>query len=240
MTLLGVNVDHVATLRNARGTGEPEPLQAALSARLGGADGIVCHLREDRRHINERDVRLLLETVHAGLQLELALADDIVKFALEVKPAEVMIVPERRQELTTEGGFDAIGGQAKLAAAIAAFREAGITVSVFVAPEMAQLEAAQKAGAETVELHTGPFSHARTAAEQDVELDKIETAAHRAWELGLEVHAGHGLNYGNIERLLKTVPVERVNIGHAIVSRALFTGFENAVRDMKALIAASS
>lgn len=240
MTLLGVNIDHVATIRNTRGNREPEPLQAALVAESAGADSIVCHLREDRRHITDRDVRMLAGMVQTSLQLEMALSPDIIKLALEVRPAEVMIVPERRQELTTERGFDAAKEFDALKGAVQKFREAGIGVSVFVSAEMAQVEAAHKAGAETVELHTGPYSHAKTTAEAEAELDRLETAAHRGWELGLEVHAGHGLNYHNIERLVRQIPVEKVNIGHAIISRAVFSGLENAVRDMKALVASAS
>ena len=240
MSLLGVNVDHVATIRNARGGHEPEPIHAALVAEASGADSIVCHLREDRRHITDRDVRLLGEVLHTGLQLEMALHEDVINVALELKPREVMIVPEKREELTTEGGFDAVKEQDRLKLVVGKFRTAGIGVSVFVDADMQQVDAAHKAGADTVEIHTGPYSHAKAEAEYDEELDRIETAAHRAWELGLAVHAGHGLNYHNVERLLRQIPVEKVNIGHAIVSRAVFTGLENAVRDMKALIAAIS
>jgi pyridoxine 5-phosphate synthase len=240
MTLLGVNVDHVATLRNVRGGTEPEPIQAALLAEMAGADSIVCHVREDRRHIRDRDLRLLRQVVKTSLQLEMALEEDLIGLALEVRPNEVMIVPERRQELTTEGGFDAVGRQQDLAAAVKRFREVGVGVSVFVDALLPQVEAAHRAGAGTIELHTGPFSH--TSSENDVEneLDKLETAAHRGWELGLQVHAGHGLDYRNVELLIRKLPVEKVNIGHAIISRAVFSGIENAVRDMKALITAAS
>lgn len=237
MTLLGVNIDHVATVRNARGGREPEPVQAALQAEFGGADSIVCHLREDRRHIRDRDVHLLQQLVQTSLQLEMALVDDVVKVALEVKPSEVMIVPERRAEVTTESGFDAVKNAGPLKDNIGKFKNAGIRVSVFIDADMGQVEAAHKAGASTVELHTGAFSHAENDTQYDEELDKIETAAHRAWELGLEVHAGHGLNYHNVERLIRQIPVEKVNIGHAVVSRAVFSGIENAVRDMKGIIA---
>lgn len=238
MTLLGVNVDHVATIRNARGGKEPEPVTAALIAEISGADSIVCHLREDRRHIKERDVRALRQTVASPFQLEMALDDGIIEIALDVKPDEVLIVPERREEVTTEKGFDAVAGADALKSAAGRFKEAGIGVSVFVDADMAQVEAAHAAGADLVEIHTGPYAHAKSNKEVEAELDKVETAAHRAWELGIAVHAGHGLNYQNIERLLRQVPVEKVNIGHAIISRAVFTGFENAVRDMKAIIAA--
>lgn len=237
MTLLGVNVDHVATIRNARGGHEPEPVHAALVAETSGADSIVVHLREDRRHIRDRDVRLLKEVLHTNLQLEMALNDDVMKVALETRPLEVMIVPERREELTTEGGFDAVREADRLKSAVDTFKGYEIGVSVFIDAAIAQVEAVHKAGAKIVELHTGPYSLAITSQKIDEELDKLETAAHKAWELGLEVHAGHGLNYHNIERLLRQLPVEKVNIGHAIVSRAVFSGFENAVRDMKAIIA---
>lgn len=240
MTLLGVNIDHVATLRNARGGKEPEPVTAALTAEINGADGIVCHLREDRRHISERDVRILREVLRTPLQLEMALAGDIISFALDVKPAGVLIVPERRQELTTEDGFDATGNADRLKEAVGRFKEAGIEVSVFTNPAMEHVEAVHEAGADAVELHTGRYANARGEEAVDKALDEIETAAHRAWELGLSVHAGHGLNYDNVERLLRQIPVEQVNIGHAIVSRALFTGFENAVRDIRMQISAVS
>lgn len=236
MTLLGVNIDHVATIRNARGGREPEPVQAALQAEFGGADSIVCHLREDRRHIKDRDVALLQQLVQTSLQLEMALVEDVMKVALEVKPPEVMIVPERRAEVTTEAGFDAVKNADALGAAVKKFNDAGISVSVFIDAEMQQVETAHKAGASIVELHTGPYAHAENAEQVEGTLDKLETAAHRAWELGLEVHAGHGLNYHNIERLIRQIPVEKVNIGHSIVSRAVFSGLENAVRDMKNMI----
>jgi len=237
MTLLGINVDHIATIRNARGGAEPEPVHAALAALAAGADSIVCHLREDRRHIRDRDVRLLRELLPHGLQLEMALHDDIIKVALETRPVEIMVVPERREEVTTEGGFDAVREFERLKAAVKKFRTRDIGVSVFVDAEMAQVEAAHKSGAGTVELHTGVYAHADTEAKAGAALDKLETAAHRAWELGLVVHAGHGLNYHNVERLLRQIPVEKVNIGHAIISRAVFSGMDQAVRDMKAIVA---
>ncbi|MBZ0135093.1 MAG: pyridoxine 5'-phosphate synthase [Planctomycetes bacterium] len=233
MTLLGVNIDHVATIRNARGGREPEPVQAALQAEYGGADSIVCHLREDRRHIRDRDVRLLRELVQTSLQLEMALVEDVLKVALDVKPQEVMIVPERRLEVTTENGFDAVKHAESLKSHVERFRKAGISVSVFVDADMKQVEAAHASGASTIELHTGPYAHARTDKETEGALDSLETAAHRAWELGLQVHAGHGLNYHNVTRLIRQIPVEKVNIGHAIVSRAVFSGIDGAVREMK-------
>lgn len=240
MTLLGVNIDHVATVRNAREGREPEPVQAALQAEFGGADSIVCHLREDRRHIRDRDVRLLRELVQTSLQLEMALAEDVVKVALDVKPPEVMIVPERRTEVTTEQGFDAVKNTETLKAHVERFHKAGIVVSVFIDADMKQVEAAHKCGVSVVELHTGPYAHATTEQQLEGRLDSLETAAHRAWELGLEVHAGHGLNYHNVTRLIRQIPVEKVNIGHAIVSRAMFSGIDNAVREMKNVIAGLS
>lgn len=236
MTLLGVNVDHVATVRNARGGQNPDPVTAALIAEMAGADGIVCHLREDRRHIRERDVRLLREMVKTSLQLEMAPTDEIVQLALTVKPAEILIVPERRSEVTTERGYDCVTNLAHLKAVAERFSESAISVSVFVDADEAQLKAAQQAGADMVELHTGPYAHAPNSLERDKELDKLDTAAHIAMELGMKVHAGHGLDYHNLADLLERVPVERVNIGHSIVSRSIFIGFENAVRELRMLM----
>jgi pyridoxine 5-phosphate synthase len=228
----------VATIRNARGGREPEPVTAALIAEQSGADSIVCHLREDRRHIKDRDVRLLRESVQTSLQLELALHQDVVAVALEIRPHEIMVVPERREEVTTEGGFDCIKDGRRFGAAIKPFRDAGIGVSVFVDADVEQVRAAQRLGAHIVELHTGPFSHAASEADATRELERLHVAAKAGWEVGLEVHAGHGLNYRNVLRLLERVPVRKVNIGHSIVSRAVFTGFEAAVREMKALVQA--
>lgn len=236
MTELGINVDHVATLRNARGGAEPDPVAAALAAELAGADSIVCHLREDRRHMRDRDVQLLRQVVKTSLQLEMAATPEMLKIALEIKPHEALLVPERRKELTTEGGLDCTSSSGALRATIKALRAAGILVSVFIDADSNQVEAARKLGASAIELHTGPYAHARGAALAK-ELEKLETAAHRGWECDLAVHAGHGLNYRNIAPLLKRLPVERVNIGHSVVSRAVFTGFESAVREMKALVA---
>jgi len=236
MTLLGVNIDHVATVRNARGGHEPDPVTAAQVAELAGADSIVCHLREDRRHIRDRDVKLLREVVKTSLQLEMAASPDVIKFALDVRPDEIMLVPERRAELTTEGGLDCVKQRAELEPVIRQFLDAGIGVSIFIDPDRAQLECAKAIGAHTVELHTGPYAHASTEKAREAEIDRIETAAHAGWEAGLVVHAGHGLNYLNLRPLLKRVPVEKVNIGHSIISRAVFAGLENAVREMKRLV----
>lgn len=233
MTLLGVNIDHVATIRNARGGHEPDPLQAALLAEEHGADSIVCHLREDRRHIRDDDVRRLAAALKTSLQLEMALHEDVIAVALEVNPPEVMVVPERREEITTEGGFDCVKHAGRLAAAIARFGEAGIGVSVFIDAEAAQVKAAHQLGARIIELHTGPYCD---ELDTDAELAKLQSAAGLGRELGLEVHAGHGLNYDNIEALIRQVPVRKVNIGHSIVSRAVFTGMGAAVTEMKALL----
>ncbi len=239
MIQLGVNVDHVATIRNARGVFEPDPVQAAMLAESSGADSIVCHLREDRRHIRDDDVRRLANSVKTSLQLEMALHPGVIAVALEVKPPEVMIVPERREELTTEGGFDCVNEFARLADTVAEFRAAGIKVSVFIDAHAGQVEAARKAGATIVELHTGPYSHAATSAEARKELDVLAAAAKHARALGLEVHAGHGLNYENLPQLLREVPLAKVNIGHSIVSRAVFTGLDRAVAEIKALMRGS-
>ncbi|MBK8205822.1 MAG: pyridoxine 5'-phosphate synthase [Planctomycetes bacterium] len=235
MTLLGLNIDHVATLRNARGGAEPDPVQAALIAEENGADSIVCHLREDRRHIRDADVRRLRDSVKTSLQLEMALHQDVIAVALAIKPLEVMVVPERREEVTTEGGLDCVRHSRQLGDAIARFREAGIGVSVFMDAEAAQVAQAHALGAHTIELHTGPYCH---AADAEPELLRLEAAAVQAKALGLEVHAGHGLNYRNIQQLLRRVPVSKVNIGHSVVSRSIFTGFAAAVREMKTLIEA--
>jgi pyridoxine 5-phosphate synthase len=237
MTELGVNVDHVATVRNARGGREPDPVTAALLAEMSGADSIVCHLREDRRHIRDDDVRRLNEQVQTFVQLEMTLEDGVIEVALGIKPREVMIVPERREELTTEGGFDCIAHGMRLQTTVKRFADAGIGVSVFIDPDLKQVEAAHKAGVNIVELHTGPYAHAAAAGDANIELAALQAAHEAAEEAGLVVHAGHGLNYHNVRGLLDYVPVEKVNIGHSIVSRAVFSGFEQAVRDMKAQVA---
>lgn len=237
MTLLGMNIDHVATLRNARGGTEPDPVRAALLAEQAGADSIVCHLREDRRHIRDADLRLLRQRVNTSLQLEMAAHPDVVRVALEVRPLEIMLVPERRAELTTEGGLDCLGQRAALAPVIAGFLGEGIGVSVFVDAEPAQIRCARELGAGTVELHTGPYAHALHPDAREAELDRLEAAARAAHLAGLEVHAGHGLNYDNVAALVRRVPLAKVNIGHSIISRAVFAGIENAVREMKRLVA---
>lgn len=236
MALLGVNVDHVATVRNARGGTEPDPVAAALEAERAGADSIVCHLREDRRHIRDADLRELRRRVSTSLQLEMALTEDVIGVALDVHPVEIMVVPERRAEVTTEGGFDCIAHAGLLGASIKRFRAAGIAVSVFIDADAAQVAKAQELGAHTIELHTGPYSHAQGTAIEP-ELARLEAAWRLGKDLGLEVHAGHGLNFQNVQALVRRVPVAKVNIGHSIVSRALFSGLAVAVAEMKRLAA---
>lgn len=239
MLKLGVNIDHVATLREARyrsREGEPDPVQAALVSEAAGAHGITAHLREDRRHIQDRDVWKLRERIKTRLNLEMANAPEIVEIALKLKPDIVCIVPEKRQEVTTEGGLDAIANEAALAETSRKMRNAGIEVSFFVAPDQAQIEASARAGAGFVELHTGTFAEAFAAGNPEGELERLADAARRAHQLGLKVNAGHGLNYLNL-RLLEKVPhLVELNIGHSIMSRAIFTGLDQAVRDMLALM----
>ncbi|MCC6574283.1 MAG: pyridoxine 5'-phosphate synthase [Planctomycetes bacterium] len=236
MTLLGVNIDHVATVRNARGGREPDPVAAAAIAELNGADQITVHLREDRRHITDRDLRVLRETVRTRLNLEMAISPEIVKIALDVHPDRVTLVPERRAEITTEGGLDCRKFSLKLAPLIKRFKEADIGVSLFLDPDLKQLDRAEKLGADMVEIHTGAYANARTDKARITELERIDAAAIKLEELGIRVMAGHGLDYWNISPLLKQVLVEEVNIGHAIVSRAVFVGLGQAVREMKDLV----
>jgi pyridoxine 5-phosphate synthase len=234
MLRLGVNIDHVATVRQARRAAEPDPVAAAIFATLGGADGITVHLREDRRHIQERDVRLLRPVVTTRLNLELATVDAIVELACEVKPDECTLVPERREELTTEGGLDVLANEAAVRRAVERLRGAGIEVSLFIDPESPQIEVSRRLGAQAVELQTAAYSEAKTPADRARELDKLARAASRAHELGLHVHVGHGLSYHNVQAVAAIAEVEEMNIGHSIVSRAVLVGLEGAVRDMKA------
>ena len=235
MPELGVNIDHVATVRQARRTFEPDPVWAATLAELGGADGITVHLREDRRHIQDRDVRLLRQTISVKLNLELACSDDIVSIACEVRPDQATLVPERREEVTTEGGLDVIRHADAVGRAISRMRDAGIHVSLFLDPDLAQIEAGAKLGAQAVELHTGQFALAK-GVEQRRELDQLAIAGRRIRELGMALHAGHGLNYHNVQAVAKIPDMHELNIGHAIISRAIFVGLERAVREMKDLI----
>jgi pyridoxine 5-phosphate synthase len=234
MIRLGVNIDHVATVRQARRAPEPDPVAAAVLALLGGADGITIHLREDRRHIQDRDVRLLRPVVTSRLNLEMAAVDAITDIACEVRPDEATLVPERRQELTTEGGLDVIANRAAVARAVERLRGAGIEVSLFIDPDVRQLEEAQRLGAVAVEFQTARYSEARPPA--TAELEALRVAAERARELGLHVHMGHGLTYTNVAPIARLPGVEELNIGHSIVSRAVLVGMERAVREMKAAI----
>jgi len=236
---LGVNIDHVATVRQARGGREPNPVAAALEAELAGADGIVLHLREDRRPIQDHDVSVVRQAISTRMTLEMGLAADIIKIALAVSPDQVLLVPERRQELTTEGGLDVVAGRDRVASATERFHDAGILVGVFVDAEQAQIEACRAAGVDVVELHTGPYANATKREEREAELEKLRRCACFAESLGLVVDAGHGLNYLNVTPVAAIAPVVKLNIGHSIVSRSIFVGIRQAVTEMKQLIAAA-
>jgi pyridoxine 5-phosphate synthase len=233
MIRLGVNIDHVATLRQARRAAEPDPVAAAVLALLGGADGITIHLREDRRHIQERDLRLLRPIVTNRLNLEMAAVDAIADLACEVKPDEATLVPEKREELTTEGGLDAVAHEKTLERIVKRLHAAGIEVSLFLDPDARQIEIARILGARAVEIQTARYSEARTAAARQRELDALHQAADFARERGLHVHMGHGLNYHNVQAVTDIPGVEELNIGHSIVARAMLVGMTQAVRDMK-------
>ncbi|MHC4247558.1 MAG: pyridoxine 5'-phosphate synthase [Planctomycetota bacterium] len=236
MARLGVNIDHVATIREARKTVEPDPVWAAAIAELAGADQITCHLREDRRHVSDRDVEVLKRTVRSKLNLELAVAEEIVGIALRIKPDQATIVPEKREEVTTEGGLDAAGNIARVTEVTKALQDSGIIVSLFIDPEREQVEASRDAGAEAVEFHTGCYAEASGADDVKAELAKLCGAAERAREIGLHVHAGHGLTYLNVQPVAEIAGVEELNIGHSIIARAVLVGLDRAVREMKALI----
>lgn len=240
MIRLGVNIDHVATLRNARGETYPNPVQAAVMAELGGASNITCHLREDRRHIRDRDVALLKETIQVPLNFEIAATEEMVGIALKLKPAAVTLVPEKRQELTTEGGLDLAQMNAKLERQIKSLQDAGIVVSLFVEPDPRAMTIARQLGALAIEIHTGHFcrdlqkAHTTEAAWSLVK--KLQTAAQAAHHEGLQVHVGHGLNYSNAFWIQTLPTCEEANIGHAIVARAVFVGLTQAVREMRELL----
>jgi len=236
MAQLGVNIDHVATIRQARKTYEPDPVWAAALAELGGADGITIHLREDRRHIQDRDLRLLRETVTVKLNLELACVDEVLKIACEARPTQATLVPERREEVTTEGGLDAHGNLKRIREATKRLQDAGIIVSLFLDPDVKQIEAARAAGAESVELHTGAYALATAPQDVAAELDKLTQAAALIRQAGLHLHAGHGLNYRNVQPVATLAEMEELNIGHSIVARAVMVGLQTAVREMKDLI----
>ncbi|MCX8084939.1 MAG: pyridoxine 5'-phosphate synthase [Calditerrivibrio sp.] len=236
MTKLGVNIDHVATIRQARKGKEPDPVHAAVLAELGGADGITVHLREDRRHIQERDIFLLKETIKVKLNFEMACYDDIVEIALRLHPNTCTLVPEKRQELTTEGGLDVINNFDLVAKTVDVLQSNGIEVSLFIDPDKVQIEKALQTGAKYIEIHTGKFAEAENTPDYALELKKIEIAAKYASELGFIVNAGHGLNYRNVVDLCGVFHFYELNIGHSIVSRAVLVGFERAVREMKNIL----
>jgi len=243
MIELGVNVDHVATVREARRTYEPDPVGAALEAHLGGADGITVHLREDRRHIQDEDVRRLRELTHIKLNLEMAATDEMVELARRLRPEMAMLVPEGRHEITTEGGLDIVAQEGRLRQAVALLAQGGIVVSVFIDAEASQVEAARRIGAAVCEVHTGPYAHAFHAKGRDAEspavvaeLQKVRLAGERIRALGMRFNAGHALNYVNVEPVARLPGVRELHIGHAIVSRAVFVGMREAVREMKQLM----
>ena len=233
MIRLGVNIDHVATVRQARRATEPDPVAAAVLATLGGADGITVHLREDRRHIQDRDVYRLRDTVTTRFNLEMAAYDEIIAIALKVKPDEATLVPEKRQELTTEGGLDVTANVASVGGAINQLQAAGIHVSLFIDPDPLQIEAAHKLRADAIEFQTASYSEAQGEAAVARELEKLRSATAHATGIGLHVHMGHGLNYWNVRPIVRIAGVEELNIGHSIVSRAVLVGMERAVREMK-------
>ena len=235
---LGVNIDHVATLRQARRGRYPDPVHAALAAETAGADSITLHLREDRRHIQDHDVRTLRGLLQTRMNLELAVTDEMLAIAAEVHPADCCFVPERRQEITTEGGLDAAAQAARVRAATTHLRQAGVRVALFIDPDPRQVEAAAHAGAPVIELHTGAYAQA-TGAQAATELERLRAAARLGAGLGLEVHAGHGLNYHNVHPVAALREVVELNIGHALIAHALFVGLPAAVREMKALMAAA-
>ncbi len=239
MIYLGVNIDHVATLRQARGTRYPSPVQAALVAESCGADAITLHLREDRRHIQDADVQILRQVLQTRMNLEMAVTDEMLAIAQRLRPQDACLVPERREELTTEGGLDVVAHFERVQHACATLAQAGIRVSLFIDPEPEQLRAAQAAQAPVIELHTGHYAAAEPGAAQDAEFERIRAAAELGQRLGLQVNAGHGLHYHNVQRIAAIPAVRELNIGHAIVAHALFVGWEAAVREMKRLMLAA-
>jgi pyridoxine 5-phosphate synthase len=233
---LGVNVDHVATIRQARGTTEPDPVTAAALVELAGAESITVHLREDRRHIQDRDVELLRKTIKTRLNLEMAATDEMVGIALKLLPDSATLVPEKREELTTEGGLDVCLHRQLLKKQIDLLRQGGIVVSLFVDPDLEQIKTAHRLGADFIEIHTGAFCEAKNPEKSRAELAKIQTAIRACHKLGMGVNAGHGLNYQNVREVVSLGGVEEFNIGHSIISRAVLVGIEQAVREMAALV----
>lgn len=240
MILLGVNIDHVATLRQARGTVYPDPVHAAIEAEQGGADSITMHLREDRRHIQERDIELVQQTMQTRLNLEMAVIDEMLEFAERIKPQDCCLVPERREELTTEGGLDVVGQLGRIKDATERLAAAGSRVSLFIDADEAQVEAAAESGAPVIEIHTGHFAGAVESRGYKKELARIQQAVKQGIDSGLQVNAGHGLHYHNVHDIAAIPGVGELNIGHAIIARALFTGLQQAVREMKRLMREAS
>lgn len=234
--LLGVNIDHIATLRQARGTSYPDPVHAAAVAEHAGADGITIHLREDRRHIVDRDVEVLAKTLKTRMNLEMAVTDEMLEIAINTQPTYVCLVPEKREELTTEGGLDVAGQLDKMLGAVSQLKSADIKVSLFIDADKAQIDAAVKVGAPYIEIHTGAYADAETEAEQQVELERIRDGVKYAHSQGLIVNAGHGLNYHNVKPIAAIKEIYELNIGHAIIARAAIDGLDLAVRDMKRLM----
>ncbi|MBP1132599.1 MULTISPECIES: pyridoxine 5'-phosphate synthase [unclassified Serratia (in: enterobacteria)] len=234
--LLGVNIDHIATLRNARGTQYPDPVQAAFIAEQAGADGITVHLREDRRHITDRDVRILRQTIQTRMNLEMAVTDEMLDIAIELKPHFCCLVPEKREEVTTEGGLDVAGQQDKMSVAVERLAQAGILVSLFIDPDHRQIDAAVAVGAPYIEIHTGAYAEAEGELAVKAELHRIAVAATYAAEKGLKVNAGHGLTYHNVQPIAALPEMHELNIGHAIIGQAVMCGLPAAVADMKQLM----
>ena len=239
MILLGVNIDHVATIRQARKTRYPDPVQAAIAAETAGADSITLHLREDRRHIQERDVEMLKGILLTRMNLEMAATDAMVKFAQRIQPAECCLVPERREELTTEGGLDVVGNLSRLRDVCQHLRMAEVRVSLFIEPDARQIDAACAAGAPVIEIHTGRYAEANNAFDRGNEFERIAAAARYGVSQGLQVNAGHGLNYQNVQPIAALTQLRELNIGHAIIARALFSGLDESVREMKRLLVTS-
>jgi pyridoxine 5-phosphate synthase len=236
MAKLGLNVDHIATVRQARGAKEPDPVTAAALGELAGAEGITIHLREDRRHIQDRDLLILRQTVKTKLNLEMAATQEMIRIALKVKPEQVTLVPEKRQELTTEGGLDVIVNAKLITDSVKRLQDGGIVVSLFVDPNQEQIKASKKTGADYIEIHTGAYAEAATWSAQERELESIDTAIKLARKVGLGINAGHGLNYVNIKALAAIGGIEEYNIGHSIIARAMLVGLDRAVKDMVELI----
>ncbi len=233
---LGVNIDHVATIREARKTIEPEPIYAAFLVQEALADGITVHLREDRRHIKDSDVYRIKRLIKIPLNLEMSLNEEIVEIALDVKPHQATLVPEKRQEITTEGGLNVVERRERITEVTQRLKEKGIIVSLFIDPDIKQIEESAKTGADAIELHTGNYANARTDKEREVELERLKEAAQRAKSLGLHVHAGHGLTYENVKPVAAIEELEELNIGHSIIAKSVFVGIKEAVRMMKQLI----